>query len=758
MQSTTKARLLVLSLVSFLLFFMSSMSNAATYYISPTGSDANTGASTSPWASFNHAMTNLQAGDELVLQDGTFKQSLTVTASGEEGNPILIRAENDGGAFVDGEFSKTPLRIGTGIHDIVIEGISFRNSDDYVVDVSNASRIVLRRITAAHTGSSTGNYHQVQMVRSNDVLVEDVAAFGLGRTVFLAYESTDITFRRCFAYWQDYETTPYVLINIYGSGSSTVENCIGTMAPNANHKGNGVYGVGAWMNTQNEELSSNNQFLGNVIYGTNAPAFWTTTAEALIENNQFHNNVAIGVGENSETQWWATYQRGGKDMLFNQMTVAGFPEGRGFVFEEDGDTNRYDDIDATSGEMKNSIFTGNLYGLYALDSDGSLDNHHNNFHNMQASAYTLDAEAGEGEISLDPMFDVLTYGKGAFLFIPDGSPLQTAGENGARMGADVLYRYVDGQLTDEPLWPWAMEDRIMSELGVSVTWEANGGLWKTLEGVYSDNPEPELYTLTVNQGAGDGNYQAGSTVAITADTPAAGMVFDQWTGDNLAAISDIMQANTSLTMPSNAMTITATYRNSDPERYTLTVNQGSGDGDYQAGANVSIVADAAPDGKIFDQWIGDTASIADTTESATSLIMPAQAISITATYRDDEPDVEQADLSVTLYASRSRASTARPYQLFGQVSNAGADTANNVVLDVNLPDSLSLRSSNTCAYNGEKLQCVLGDISANQAANYDILLNVESIGSHTVSVTANTDTDDTDLSNNSTAYNIVVRR
>lgn len=56
------------------------------------------------------------------------------------------------------------------------------------------------------------------------------------------------------------------------------------------------------------------------------------------------------------------------------------------------------------------------------------------------------------------------------------------------MGAEVLYRYKDGALTRQRLWPWPMEDRIRAETGISVTWEAQGGLWRTLDGVYEGTP------------------------------------------------------------------------------------------------------------------------------------------------------------------------------------------------------------------------------------------------------------------------------
>ncbi|MEZ4272840.1 MAG: hypothetical protein R3C68_15815 [Myxococcota bacterium] len=62
--------------------------------------------------------------------------------------------------------------------------------------------------------------------------------------------------------------------------------------------------------------------------------------------------------------------------------------------------------------------------------------------------------------------------------------LATAGENSTQIGADVRYRYHNGVMTNCPLWPWPMEDRIYAETGLSVTHEQDGGLWRTLEAVY----------------------------------------------------------------------------------------------------------------------------------------------------------------------------------------------------------------------------------------------------------------------------------
>jgi hypothetical protein len=157
------------------------------------------------------------------------------------------------------------------------------------------------------------------------------------------------------------------------------------------------------------------------------------------------------------------------------------------------------------------------------------------------------------------------------------------------------------------------------------------------------------YSLTVANGSGDGSYASGAKLTITASAPATGKVFDKWTGDT-AHIASATSATTTVTMPAKAITLTSTYKDasapSDPSggtgggsipdtsKYTLTVNQGSGDGSYPSGNLVTISADAAPSGKTFDRWTGDAAYLASAIVSTTVVTMPAKAITLTATYKD----------------------------------------------------------------------------------------------------------------------------
>jgi hypothetical protein len=49
---------------------------------------------------------------------------------------------------------------------------------------------------------------------------------------------------------------------------------------------------------------------------------------------------------------------------------------------------------------------------------------------------------------------------------------------------------------------------------------------------------------------------------------------------------------------------------------------------------VAVSADAAPSGKVFDRWTGDTAGVADVNDASTTVTMPAADAEITATYTD----------------------------------------------------------------------------------------------------------------------------
>lgn len=75
--------------------------------------------------------------------------------------------------------------------------------------------------------------------------------------------------------------------------------------------------------------------------------------------------------------------------------------------------------------------------------------------------------------------------------------------------------------------------------------------------------------------------------------------------------------------------------NNDGTTYTLTVENGSGDGDFIEGAVKTISADAAPSGKEFDKWIGDVDGVADVNSAITTITIGTANVTVTATYKDE---------------------------------------------------------------------------------------------------------------------------
>ena len=150
------------------------------------------------------------------------------------------------------------------------------------------------------------------------------------------------------------------------------------------------------------------------------------------------------------------------------------------------------------------------------------------------------------------------------------------------------------------------------------------------------------YELSVTNGTGSGSYNAGVSVPISAGAPAAGKVFDKWTGGNGGTFADANSASTTFTMPGNAATVTATYKNATT--YTLTVSGGTGSGSYASGTQVAISANAPASGKMFDKWTGGNGgTFLDANSATTVFTMPGNAATVTATYKDDTETHEPED-------------------------------------------------------------------------------------------------------------------
>ena len=138
----------------------------------------------------------------------------------------------------------------------------------------------------------------------------------------------------------------------------------------------------------------------------------------------------------------------------------------------------------------------------------------------------------------------------------------------------------------------------------------------------------------------------GDVITVTANPAPAGKVFDTWVITGLDTTGmDLTKTEITFNMPANAVEIKATYSN--VINYEIYVVGGTTDkSPAKAGETITITANPAPEGMVFDKWTCETAGVtiefASATNSTTTFVMPASNIKIQAHFRDIEaaPSIE----------------------------------------------------------------------------------------------------------------------
>src|SRR5262245_28625584 len=217
----------------------SAWSTPCDYYASPTGLSTNSGLTQSvpirPQDFLRNA-SRAKPGKTLCLRDGTYRGSAfmiqpTPGLSGVSGDPITVRALNDGGAVIDGQFARSPVVL-SGNDWFVLEGFNARSGYRTVINVANGSSNNIFRRVIAWDANIAWNVHTINVYgNSTNNLFEDVAAFGTGRnSISCADGGHNCTFRRVWARWEgSIAKGPKRTWEIaYNSTGRVCENCIGT--------------------------------------------------------------------------------------------------------------------------------------------------------------------------------------------------------------------------------------------------------------------------------------------------------------------------------------------------------------------------------------------------------------------------------------------------------------------------------------------------------------------------------------------------
>ncbi|MFH1597561.1 MAG: putative glycoside hydrolase [Patescibacteria group bacterium] len=254
-------------------FFVSSefraMAAGNTYYVAETGcSDSGPGTAGEPWCAIAKAASTLQAGDTVLVQDGTYIVSqINPTYSGISGSPITFKANGDN-VILDG--SGTHAFWLRNRNYVTLDGFEFINSEACVMVYPSSSTMtgITLKNFYSNAGCRIGIYTSDFEYGLEDYLVENIHFISAGG------------------------------IGMNGANGGILRNCLLDCTATA-----GSGGCNTGINNGNNILIENNQFLfvneHTINIGHSDPAKGCTNV--VVRNNLFYriHDVKIDAGNDN---------------------------------------------------------------------------------------------------------------------------------------------------------------------------------------------------------------------------------------------------------------------------------------------------------------------------------------------------------------------------------------------------------------------------------------------------------------------------
>jgi len=405
------------------------------------GNNSNDGESLGQaWATMAFALAQLEPGYTLWLDDGTYTGDSNMLRpdlisgglNGTSGLPITIKAINPGMAIIDGQGARAPSAFNNECSYLLIEDIDIGNAHevsffggDVIICGPGSHDITFRRVVG-YNADETKNSDVLATDRGRNILFEDCAAFGTGRKMFQPFQSSNITYRRCFGQYFNGSPAagPLITATVYSSYNVQYENCIGNWDSNTVTPGS-MYGI--WGAIQ--------------MTGASDPAL---AAMGIGDGTIFSNSVYRGC------------------IAIKRMTDGGYWEEGGFFHGGGIDGLTYDNVAVhvvTSDPTASPCFE--LLSLIVIPEFGNAIPA---VHHQATNITAIHSQAFyQKEIGLDAdwtkfnILEALNVG----VAYPGGQSLY---DNDGSHGATIKFRYQNGVLTNNLLFPWTMNQRIIDAM------------------------------------------------------------------------------------------------------------------------------------------------------------------------------------------------------------------------------------------------------------------------------------------------------
>jgi hypothetical protein len=442
----------------------------STFYVSPRGDDSGPGSRERPWFTLAHATARLEPGHTLLLQSGEYALATTgllqidcdaAPRSGLPGAPITVRAEHERGAALRGDGTAVPLEL-WNCSNWLIEGLLLTNEHDAEVpqgtDVGSVAilhgghDLTLRRLLLLRSNHSRHS-HVLRVLEASRVLVEECETYDFYHNAFEAVRTDSVSFRRNY---------------FHSRYASSEGNAVGTDDPTRGE-------IAIQVEESSSPLLENNVAevvgIGFSVVGRPPGSSYTDPAPYPVSGARLFGNLvrdALQSGFRVETRC-------------NDAVPCQLPEAiprdtlivNGVVLQADtgfsvdaGPGTRVDNV--TAVDVKNGVRLwrgpGNVGLEFAASAARSLVRGYSGvaYGAADAADWFFEHCAAEapaaGALDFSPhdervRLPVTTSGADSCVaYLGASSALRGAAGIEGDVGANVVFRYVDGVLTKEPLW------------------------------------------------------------------------------------------------------------------------------------------------------------------------------------------------------------------------------------------------------------------------------------------------------------------
>jgi hypothetical protein len=443
------------------------------YYISPEGSDGNPGTTpAAPWRTFAHALPALLPGSTLVLLDGMYTSATsgllqvfcgTNAINGTPAHPITVRAFNERQAFISGDGDGPPVEL-SACANWVIDGIHAEETDvphemgdepGSVVVITHCTNVLLHRVLAAHPNRYLTASAFVIAHGTSNVVVEECEAVDFHYYGFHAYDSAHTTFRRDYAHSRDTGDVAggqptnaptrgdggFLLTK---SSYGIIENCIAEDVADG-------FTIRASPTPQGGRVQPQRDLLfGDIALGVSHAGYVLDSQcdPAMKPCNQGDQIVSDATLSNVVSRggvFGVSMQGGVNNTLADSSIFDASDTGVSFSVDPDNVSLQSSAFARTS--LVTSLVTSPVapFGFHSTGQFKWGFTQCNSF--GPATAFAPRDSFVTGATTIDPQLG------GCLVVVPETSPVKTMGPaGGTGLGANIVFRYEDGQLTTTKLW------------------------------------------------------------------------------------------------------------------------------------------------------------------------------------------------------------------------------------------------------------------------------------------------------------------